>query len=273
MNTRSERLRGYIQRLLESHAAPLWQHLPQADGIVQALVETLTREEYLQHTPPLGPTQYILGLPPTQSEALRQNSHLLDTLALAIHKAGNDIGLRFAVLPRVLLESRTDLPPQGFTLEAVFWEPEALKAVPLDAQVNIPPTSAYLIINGTQVFSLEQPLVHIGRRPDNDLVLDDPRISRLHAQLRANRGRFMLFDLNSTGGTVVNGKRITATILYPGDVITLAGTTLVYGQRATRPLQENTYESTRPHVVNLNTTVTLRRSVIPNDEQEAPSQE
>ncbi len=261
-NTRSDRLQGYIQRLLETHADALWRHLPQAESIVQTLVKTLTNDAYLQRQPPLGPTQYVLGLPPSQSEAIRQNSHLLDTLALAIHKAGHDIGLRFPVLPRVLLENRPDLPPEGFTLEAQIWEPEALQAVPLDPEVNIPPQSAYLIINGSQVFSLERPLVHIGRRPDNDLVLDDPRISRLHAQLRANRGRFMLFDLNSTGGTLVNGKRITATILYPGDVITLAGATLVYGQRATRPLQERPYEAKRPHVVNLKTTVTLRRPLL-----------
>jgi pSer/pThr/pTyr-binding forkhead associated (FHA) protein len=93
----------------------------------------------------------------------------------------------------------------------------------------------------------------------------------LHAQLRANRGRFMLFDLHSTGGTLVNGKRITATILYPGDVITLAGTTLVYGQRATRPLQEQPYETEKPHIINLNTTVTLRRSLFDAEEDSQPS--
>ncbi len=266
MDTRSERLRGYIRRLLETHAEALWQHLPQAANIVQQLVNTLTSDAYLQHKPPLGPNQYVLGLPPAHSEAIRQNSHLLDTLALAIHKAGHDIGLQFPVLPRVLLENRPDLPPEGFTLEAQIWEPEALKTVPLSPEVNVPPQSAYLIINGSHVFSLERPLIHIGRRPDNDLVLDDPRISRLHAQMRANQGRFMLFDLKSTGGTLVNGKHITSTILYPGDVITLAGATLVYGQRSTRPLQERPYENTRPHIVNLNTTVTLRRPLFGSEE-------
>jgi pSer/pThr/pTyr-binding forkhead associated (FHA) protein len=40
----------------------------------------------------------------------------------------------------------------------------------------------------------------------------------------------MIFDLNSTGGTFVNGKRVTQSMLYPGDVISLAGVPLIYGQ-------------------------------------------
>jgi len=65
---------------------------------------------------------------------------------------------------------------------------------------------------------------------DNQLVIDDPRVSRNHAQLRAINGRFVLFDLNSTGGTFVNGQRASQTVLYAGDVISLAGVALIFGQ-------------------------------------------
>jgi pSer/pThr/pTyr-binding forkhead associated (FHA) protein len=40
----------------------------------------------------------------------------------------------------------------------------------------------------------------------------------------------VLFDLNSTGGTFVNGQRTSQTVLYPGDVISLAGVALIFGQ-------------------------------------------
>jgi pSer/pThr/pTyr-binding forkhead associated (FHA) protein len=73
-------------------------------------------------------------------------------------------------------------------------------------------------------------VINIGRRLDNQLVIDDPRISRSHAQLRAIKGRFVIFDLNSTGGTFVNGERTSQSVMYPGDVISLAGVPLVYGQ-------------------------------------------
>ena len=259
MSERTDRLKGYLQRLLEDRAGRLWDLLPQQDAIIQRLVHILTADAYLRASPALAPTQYVLTLPPAQAEALRQNYHLLDTLAMAIHRAGRDIGLRFPILPRVLLDTQTDLPAHDFRLEATVWEPQHLRSVPIDPSINILPPSAYVIINGTQVFSLEKPILHIGRRPDNDLLLDDPRISRLHAQLRANRGHFMLFDLDSTGGTFVNNQRIRATMLYPGDVILLAGISLVYGQRSTRPLQTPTATQTITDTGNLATTMTLRR--------------
>ncbi|NPA92579.1 MAG: FHA domain-containing protein [Chloroflexi bacterium] len=260
MSAYSSRLHHYLHRLLETRAARFWQALPPttSKGLLEALVAVILDEQASgEGQVPLAPTRYTLTLPLQQAEALRQNSPLLDELAIAIHQAGHDAGRRFPVLPRIQLEVAPTPPPQGFDLQAEIWEPEHLKRVPLDPKINIVPPSAYLIINGTQVFSLEQPIIHIGRRPDNDLVLDDPRVSRLHAQLRANRGRFMLFDLHSTGGTFVNQQRITATMLYPGDVILLAGMTLVYGQRATRPLQDNAYEN--PEIVSdLHTTTRLK---------------
>jgi len=61
-------------------------------------------------------------------------------------------------------------------------------------------------------------------------VLSDPRVSRKHAQLRSSKGSYVIFDLNSTGGTYVNGKRITQQVLKPGDVISLAGVPIIYGE-------------------------------------------
>jgi len=70
---------------------------------------------------------------------------------------------------------------------------------------------------------------------DNHLVIDDPRVSRLHAQLRIVRGQFVIFDLDSTGGTFVNGQRIHQYTLRAGDVISLAGVPLVFGQEIPEP--------------------------------------
>ena len=104
----------------------------------------------------------------------------------------------------------------------------------LEDPVRIP-EDAFVIVDGIKVIPLTQPLIRIGRRLENNLVLDDPRVSRTHAELRAINGRYVLFDLNSTGGTFVNGLRITQSVVYPGDVISLAGVNLVYGQKNPPP--------------------------------------
>ncbi len=90
---------------------------------------------------------------------------------------------------------------------------------------------AFLIVNGVDLFLIRQPIVSIGRRTDNLLVLNDPRVSRAHAEVRRIRGRFVIFDTNSSGGTYVNGKRVTHSVLYDSDVISLAGVHLIFRQK------------------------------------------
>lgn len=85
-------------------------------------------------------------------------------------------------------------------------------------------------MDGGRIYPLDQAVISIGRMLDNDLVIDDPRVSRHHAQLRAVDGHFVLFDTNSTGGIFVNGRRISETILYPNDSISLAGVTFTFQQ-------------------------------------------
>lgn len=115
--------------------------------------------------------------------------------------------------------------------------PEDLQAKP-DDDVATVPEDAFVIVDGIRVIPLTQPIVNIGRRVENTLVIDDPRVSRTHAQLRAINGRYIIFDLNSTGGTFINGERVTQSILYPGDVISLAGADLIYGQKNPPPRQD-----------------------------------
>lgn len=89
---------------------------------------------------------------------------------------------------------------------------------------------AYLVIGGRRHVALDRPLFSIGRRADNDIVLDSPTISRQHAQIRWRYGRFILYDLSRRGRTAVNDQQVTEHALQPGDVITLSDTHLIYGE-------------------------------------------
>ena len=94
------------------------------------------------------------------------------------------------------------------------------------------PENAFLVVRGTRSVPLTQDIIKIGRHHDNTIVIDDPRISRHHVELRAINGHFDVFDLNSTGGTFVNGMRTNQAILYHGDRLSLAGVELLFTQNA-----------------------------------------
>ena len=61
----------------------------------------------------------------------------------------------------------------------------------------------------------------IGRSRDCDLMLDDPNVSRRHAELRKEHGAWLVADLASTNGVKVNGRRVAEQSLNPGDEITI----------------------------------------------------
>src|SRR5579872_1772481 len=59
----------------------------------------------------------------------------------------------------------------------------------------------------------------IGRQPGSGLILRDTRVSRTHARILAQEGRYLLEDCGSRHGTFVNGQRITRHVLNNSDKI------------------------------------------------------
>jgi pSer/pThr/pTyr-binding forkhead associated (FHA) protein len=66
-----------------------------------------------------------------------------------------------------------------------------------------------------------QPLT-FGRGEENTVVLPDPAVSRLHAELHLEGDDFVIADRGSSNGTFVNGKAIKRQVLRPGDEIAIA---------------------------------------------------
>jgi hypothetical protein len=67
----------------------------------------------------------------------------------------------------------------------------------------------------------------IGRHPDCDIVLARPAVSRRHARLTYRDGAWIVEDLDSTNGTVVNGARVGRCRLHAGDQLVIGDTRLV----------------------------------------------
>jgi predicted component of type VI protein secretion system len=73
-----------------------------------------------------------------------------------------------------------------------------------------------------KAFPLEKEEMFIGREANNDVVINDPEVSRRHARLFVQGGNMILEDLGSTNGTSVNGQRLTGPyVLRAGEIITL----------------------------------------------------
>jgi hypothetical protein len=88
--------------------------------------------------------------------------------------------------------------------------------------------SARLVSGDGRSYPLSIGSTVIGRGDQANLRLPDVGISRRHARLDFDGAQVVLTDLGSTNGTMVNGQRVSAVALNPGDMIQLGTTTLTF---------------------------------------------
>jgi pSer/pThr/pTyr-binding forkhead associated (FHA) protein len=231
-----DELESRLQTLLEVH---LLKNLPgykAEDRVYQQLAAAMHNSLEEQEGITFAPNVYVIIAHPTTLSRWRNEPRLVKELAEALQTAGEEAGFQFLMNPTVTTVADTDVAIDETHLIASFSGESVAetRGMPTESQTEVPadtiPPNAFVILGGTKIISLNRPVINIGRRLDNQVVIDDPRVSRTHAQLRVTKSRFALFDLNSTGGTFVNGQRTNKAILYPGDVISLAGVTLIFGQ-------------------------------------------
>lgn len=234
MRTKLDLIEARLQALIESSVA-IFARGDAQQRLAHQLVEAI--QESLQTGPDnrsIAPFLYTIYLHPDTLTYWTSQGSLLDSIGKHLRDIAREYGVYFTRDPQIQLQSDIHLSLEGIRVEAS--DPQDLAgqtaafALPADSpQRNIPP-NAFLIYEGDKTFELNQMVVNIGRRSDNHIVLSDPRVSRAHAQIRAIRGQYVLFDLNSTGGTMVNGRRVHQCALKPGDVISLSGVPLIYGE-------------------------------------------
>jgi len=184
---------------------------------------------------PQAPDEYALTLHPDDIAALADTApDIAAELGRGLLEAARGAGYMLGREPRITIGSDPTLPRRQ--VRVLAWHGDTpleftrgMPQEPDDAQGGTPP-GAFLIIDGHRHYPLDRPVVNIGRRLDNQIILENLHISRTHAQLRLREGRFVLFDLGSTAGCYVNGRPIRQHVLLPGDVVTLGAVRLVYGE-------------------------------------------
>jgi hypothetical protein len=154
-------------------------------------------------------------------------------LASAVTEIARDLGYELGQSPEVTVESQSLLPPgtlRAFidSTHASIADTSAFRAMPVSASLDRHAYQAELILPDSASFPLSVSTIHIGRHADNDIIIDDPKVSRFHLQVRLRQQEHVVFDTGSRSGTRVNGHAITEHTLQPGDVIEIGSSHLVY---------------------------------------------
>jgi hypothetical protein len=192
---------------------------------------------------PLAPTHYRIDLHPQDLDALRaRHPAPEEELARYVEELARQTGMVLPVSPIIVLRPLPYLPPHTVRVQAFQGPSEGDDEgatrqmngeVPLPSEPS--PGRCFLIIGGKRHVSLTAPTINIGRALDNDVIIEHPRVSRHHAQLRRRYGRYVLYDLGSSGGTLVNGYPVQECVLRSGDVISLADFEIIYGEEPVSP--------------------------------------
>jgi hypothetical protein len=150
-------------------------------------------------------------------------------LATELRNHAREMGYVFNGPVKVVFELDSSLPTGRFTVdsEAVAGiTPRSGRA----SETSINRAPLVLEVNGTR-HPLQPPGLVIGRGSDADLRINDPGISRRHAQIRVNAAgpqvQIDIVDLGSTNGIVVNGQRVQQAVLQEGARIEIGSTRML----------------------------------------------
>jgi hypothetical protein len=247
MKRHFSRLEAYMEGLVEGTFARLFAGRVHPRDVALQLARAL-EDSAAGGMPAIN---YIVHLNPADTQdLLTAHPDLGETLATEVLNMAREAQLTLAQPPRVsvVADSAQPIHTVNVLADSQPLAPGATQTMPPvlpSAPAQRP--RAFVILDGERTISLREPVLNLGRRLDNHIIVDDPRVSRNHAQLRLRFGHYVVYDLGSTGGTFVNGKRIDECVLRPGDVISLGGVPVIYGEDGDRPtVAAGAAHSTRP---------------------------
>jgi hypothetical protein len=251
------RFEALAERLVEGTFARLFAGRLRPLEVATHLTRALEDDQVLSPDgTPQAPTHYWVHLHPADCAALAVEQPGLEVeLAHHVAELAAQANLALQVTPVVHV-----VPDEGIGLRQVRvearWMPEEAAALERTRQMEdsaeeaeaaataVPMGRPFLILEGRRHVNLLQPVIAVGRALDNDLIIEDPRISRHHAQLRLRYGRYVLYDLGSASGTQINDYPIEECVLHSGDIISFAGVQVIYGEDPPTPGLPSSSEDT-----------------------------
>jgi len=227
-------LEAQIEQFIEGVFVGFLRRPPNAHDIALQLarvVQQNLRSEGKQIL--IAPDCYTVSLSPQAYQRLeRQLEPLREALTTYLQELAAQLSAVFAQALTLHIQSDPGLSRNEVAIQAQHsaqaWpSTEAMQPV-IDPGDAPPPRHARLVINGQRTIPINSALLNIGRAEHNDIILDDPHVSRHHAQIRLRWGVYTLFDAESAAGTFVNEVRVREHRLQNGDTIRMGQSLLLY---------------------------------------------
>ena len=243
-------LERLMEEAVEGTAQRLFRPALQPVQLAKAAARAMESEQFVGPTGPEVPNHYMIALHPKDFERFaRFQVALQRELAGYLEKYARDRGWRPVSDIVVVLEvdgsvrrGRSRVVGQMLDTAAPAARGPSLVEQPIEATVRQPrvpvPTppqrsersTAVLVGPAGERFVLGRPVVRIGRALENDVVIADSRVSRFHAEIRRDAGRYVVRDLGSTNGTPVAEEPVDESELREGDTLSLGGYALTFRQ-------------------------------------------
>ena len=129
--------------------------------------------------------------------------------------------------PEPEIEVPVDQPAQTMIYKTPVTVPPA---APVSMPEPAPPAKVFTLTMNGKRRELSTERAVLGRSRDCDVRVSDLNVSRRHAEIRGESDRWILVDLGSTNGTLLNGRKIDREPLSDGDTITVGSTEIVFGE-------------------------------------------
>ena len=183
------------------------------------------------------PNDFTFELSTKDLERLRPvEKALAEELAAVARRAAASEGWRLLGPPTIHLDEDRTLASGTFRVAATVVEGTDVEAQagPHTQLIQMSEqASAQLIVVGSKrrPYPLAKDILTIGRLDTGDVVLSDPGVSRKHAEVRREGDEWVVVDLSSTNGTIVNGQPVRRHRLASGDRIEVGETTIEFRER------------------------------------------
>jgi hypothetical protein len=179
------------------------------------------------------PNRYVVKISAEDRDRFENmEGALARELENVVTEGARERGWGLVARPQVVLETGERMKRGDLKVEAELTEETGPAPAEAPAPTPVPRPQAQagparLVLNGKEV-EIDRETMVIGRLHGSEVEIEDPGASRRHAEIRRDGSEYILVDLGSTNGTLVNDSPVSEQVLQDGDRITIGRTVIEF---------------------------------------------